>query len=117
MAIRDDSHHRDAVEMIDGLMQAEPLSQGQSDYLETWVELVENYEARQHAIDISNLAGTQMMRHVAEQSKMSGADLARLLGVHPTMGAKILSGERRVTWNHAKILAGRFKVDPALFMD
>jgi HTH-type transcriptional regulator / antitoxin HigA len=117
MAIRDDIHHQDTVEMIDRLMQIEKLSRDQSDYLETLVELVETYEAKRHAIDLSRLSGLRMLKHVLDQSQMSASDLARLLKVHASMGSKILNGDRQLTWDHAKILAAEFKVAPTLFMD
>jgi HTH-type transcriptional regulator / antitoxin HigA len=117
MAIRDDIQHKNVVAVIDRLMQIESLSRGQADYLETLVELVETYEAKRHALDVSDLDGGQMLKHVVEESGISGSDLARLLGMHPTMGSKILGGQRRLTWDHAKILAAHFKLSPELFMD
>jgi antitoxin component HigA of HigAB toxin-antitoxin module len=117
MAIRDDLHHQNMLEMIDHLMGIENLSPGQSDYLETLLELVEAYETKHHAIDVSGLTGLQMLNFVMEQAGMSASDLGRLLNMHPTMGSKILKSERRLSWDHAKILAARFKVAPALFMD
>src|ERR1700744_1885115 len=86
MAIRDDVGHRNMVEMIDRLMQISRLSRGQTLYLETLVELVEVYEARRHAIDLSRSSGFEMLKHVTEQSGMSASDLARLLNVHASMG-------------------------------
>jgi antitoxin component HigA of HigAB toxin-antitoxin module len=117
MAIRDDVQHANTIEMIDRLMRIESLSKGQADYLETLVELVEAYEARHHAIDVSNVTGLRMLRHVVGESGMSGSDLARLLGMHPTMGSKMLKGQRRLTWDHAKILGRHFKVGAVVFMD
>jgi HTH-type transcriptional regulator / antitoxin HigA len=117
VAIRDDVDHGNMLEMIDRLMQIGKLTDGQGQYLETLVELVESYEAKRHAIDLAGLAGHRMLRHVMEQVGMTGSDLARLLKVHVSMGAKLAKGERRLTWDHAKILAGEFKVSPVLFMD
>jgi HTH-type transcriptional regulator / antitoxin HigA len=117
MAIRDDVQHANTIEMIDRLMRIDKLSIGQSDYLETLVELVEVHETRHHAIDASKVTGVQALKHVLDQSGVSGSGLARLLKVHPTMGSKILNGERKLTWDHAKALGVRFKVAPALFMD
>jgi len=117
MAIRDDVQHRNVVAMIDRLMRIESLSHGQSDYLETLVELVETYEAKRHSLDVSDLNGTEMLKHVLGESNMSGSDLAQLLEIHPTMGSKILSGQRRLTWGHAKTLASHFKLSPEMFMD
>jgi antitoxin component HigA of HigAB toxin-antitoxin module len=117
MAIRDEAQHAITVEVIDKLMQVDNPSQAQSDYAETLVQLVEAYESKRHAIDLSKLKGDRMLRHILDQSAMSASDLARLLGVHASMGSKILIGQRRLTWDHAKILGAHFKVAPALFMD
>ena len=40
MAIRDDVQHSNVLEIIDDLMRIDALTRGQSDYLETMVELV-----------------------------------------------------------------------------
>ncbi|MCE5277440.1 MAG: hypothetical protein LLG03_05365 [Planctomycetaceae bacterium] len=39
------------------------------------------------------------------------------MGVHSSMGSKILKGERSLTVDHLLKLAQRFKVRPELFMD
>jgi antitoxin component HigA of HigAB toxin-antitoxin module len=117
MAIRDDSQHANTVEVVDHLMRIDALSPGQSDYLETLVELIEVYEAKRHAIDISKVTGIQTVKYVLDQSGTSASELARLLNMHQTMGSKILNGDRKLTWEHAKVLGARFKVAPALFMD
>jgi HTH-type transcriptional regulator/antitoxin HigA len=117
MAVRDDVQHANTLEVIDRLMQIEPLSRDQSDYLETLLELVEAYEAKHYAIDVSKITGLQSLKHLIEESRLSGSDLARLLDMHPTMGSKILNGDRKLTWEHAKKLGARFKVMPSLFMD
>ena len=117
MAVSDDVQHQNVVEMVDRLMQVDNLSAGQSIYLETLVELVEAYEARTHAVDVSGLGGMRMLKHLLEQSKLSAIDLAKLLEIHPTMGSKILRGDRRLTWEHAKVLGERFRVAPSLLMD
>jgi antitoxin component HigA of HigAB toxin-antitoxin module len=48
---------------------------------------------------------------------MSAADLDRLLGVHRSMGSKLLKGERALTVRHLQMLGERFKVSAALFLD
>ncbi len=47
---------------------------------------------------------------------MNASDLARLLGVHPSMGSKILNGDRMLTVEHLRKLSERFKVNPQVFM-
>ena len=41
---------------------------------------------------------------------MSAADLARLLGVHQTLGAMNMRGERQLTLAHVRTLAKHFSV-------
>jgi HTH-type transcriptional regulator / antitoxin HigA len=117
MAIRDAVDHGNTLEVIDRLMQVEKLTPDQGQYLETLVELVESYEAKHHAIDLARMGGLRMLKHVMEQSGMTASELARLLKVHASMGSKILKGQRQLTWEHAKVLGGEFRVSPMLFMD
>lgn len=116
-SIVDDVHYENTLEMIDRLMAAGRLTRGQELYLETLVELVEAFEARQHAIETADLKGLDSLRHLLEASGMDASDLGRLLGVHASMGSKILKGQRALTVGHLRKLATRFKVSPQLFMD
>ena len=47
---------------------------------------------------------------------MSASELARLLGIHPSMGSKILKGERSLTVEHLRKLANRFNAGVQLLM-
>lgn len=116
-ALQNDAEHAHAVAMIDRLMAAGRLTRGQAIYLDTLVQLAQAYEAAHHAIDVSDITGLQSLRHLLDENDMNASDLARLLGVHASMGSKILNGERSLTVVHLKILAIRFSVSPALFMD
>lgn len=115
-AIMDDVHYENTIVMIDHLMTAGRLTRGQELYLETLVQLVQAYEAKHHAIDTADLGGIDALRHLLANHDMNASDLARLLGVHPSMGSKILKGERSLTVEHLRKLADRFKVRPELFM-
>jgi HTH-type transcriptional regulator / antitoxin HigA len=116
-AILDDVHLDNALEVIDRLLALGKLTKGQGLYLETLVQLVEAYEAERHVIDTSDLSGLDSLRHLVAENGMNASDLARLLGVHPSMGSKILRGERSLTVEHVRRLAARFKVSPQLFID
>jgi HTH-type transcriptional regulator / antitoxin HigA len=116
-AIQDDAHYENTVETIDRLMATTKLTKGQSLYLETLMQLVEAYESRHHAIDTSDISGLDSLKHLLEENGMNASDLARLLEVHPSMGSKILRGERSLTVEHLRKLCERFKVDPRLFME
>ncbi len=115
-ALMDDGPYENPVEMIDRLMGSGKLTKGQELYLETLVQLVQAYEGQHHRIDTGDLGGIDALRHLLSANDMSASDLARLLGVHPSMGSKILKGERSLTVEHLRKLADRFSVRPALFM-
>jgi len=115
-AIMDDVHYENTIEMIDRVMAAGKLTKGQELYLETLVQLVQAYEAKHQAIDTGDLGGIEALRHLLAENDMNASDLARLLGVHLSMGSKILKGERSLTVEHLRTLADRFQVRPELFM-
>lgn len=116
-AIMDGDHHERAVDMIDHLMAIPRLSADQSHYLETLVQLVQAYEAAHHAIHTSRLSALDSLRHLLAENNLTASNLSRLLGVHASMGSKILNGDRALTIDHVKRLAARFKVGPEVFID
>ncbi len=116
-AITDDVDYENTVEMIDRLMASGRLTKGQSLYLETLVQLVQAFEAAHHAIDTSDISGLDSLKHLMDENQMNASDLARLLGVHASMGSKILKSQRSLTVDHLKTLAARFKVRPDIFID
>jgi HTH-type transcriptional regulator/antitoxin HigA len=116
-AIRNDAQYQRTLNMIDRLMARRRLTQGQRLYLETLVQLVQAYEAENYSIDTSDLRGIDSLRHLLTENGWNASDLARLLGVHVSMGSKILKGERSLTVDHLRKLAARFHVRPELFID
>jgi HTH-type transcriptional regulator/antitoxin HigA len=114
-AITDDMGHHNTIEMIDRLMALTRLTRDQESYLETLVQLVQAYESRRHSVEAAG--GIEALRHLLTEHAMSASDLARLLGVHESMGSKILKGERALTVDHLKTLAAKFRVRPDTFMD
>ena len=54
---------------------------------------------------------------VLDEHGMGAADLARLLGVHRSMGSKLLKGDRALTARHLQMLSERFKVSADLFLN
>lgn len=114
-AITGDAHYTDTIEMIDRLMASGTLSPDQESYLETLVQLVQAYEASKFAIELPS--GIDALRHLMEEHNINASGLARILGVHASMGSKILKGERALTVDHLMRLAARFNVRPDTFMD
>mgnify|MGYP001597868649 FL=1 len=114
-AIMDEVHYDNTLEMIDRLMASGKLTKGQELYLETLVQLVQAYEASHHAI--KSLKGITALRHLLAAHRLNASGLAKLLGVHASMGSKILNGDRSLTVGHIKLLASTFKVRPDTFLD
>ncbi len=115
-AIRDDVQYENTVEMIDRLMASGKLTKGQELYMETLVQLVQVYEGQHHGIDTADMSGIEALRELLAENDMNASDLARVLGVHASMGSKILKGQRSLTVDHLRKLADRFKVRPGLFI-
>lgn len=114
-AIADDVQYQNTVEMIDRLMASGKLTKGQESYLETLVQLVERYESEHHAIE--GASGLETLKHLLAEHGINATGLARILGVHASMGSKILKGERSLTIEHVKVLAARFRVGVGAFVD
>lgn len=115
-ALLDDVEYQSSLEMIDRLMARSKLTRGQELYMQTLVQLVQAYEAEHLSVDTGDLKGIEALRHLMAENDMSASNLARLLGVHVSMGSKILNGERSLTVEHLRKLAERFRVRPELFM-
>ncbi len=115
-AIKDAVDYDNVVEMVDRLAVIDKLTAGQEHYLETLTQLVEHYDAEHYAIDVSHITGLDSLKYLLEQNQMNATDLAKLLGVHASMGSKILKGERQLTADHIRTLAERFKVNASLFL-
>jgi len=105
-----------ATEMID-LLAGHDLNADQTDYLDVLSTLVEAYEHTHYPLDELAICGLDALRALLEDHGMSATDLARLLGVHRSMGSKLLKGERALTARHLTMLSERFKVSANLFLD
>ena len=116
-AIQDDVQYANTLEVIDRLMAVAKATKGQVVYLETLVQLVQAYEAEHHAIETADISGLDSLKHLLAENDLNASDLARLLGVHASLGSKILKGERSLTVDHIRKLAAHFKVSPRLFLD
>jgi HTH-type transcriptional regulator/antitoxin HigA len=99
------------------MLAGHELNADQADYLDVLSTLVEAYENAHDPLDDPALCGLDVLRALLDEHGMSAVDLARLLGVHRSMGSKLLKGERALTTRHLQTLGERFKVSAALFLD
>ena len=114
--IHNDAELGHATEIID-ILAGHDLNADQADYLDVLSTLVETYENAYYPLDNPAICGLDALRGLLNDHGINAADLARLLGVHRSMGAKLLKGERALTARHLQMLSERFKVSADLFLD
>jgi HTH-type transcriptional regulator/antitoxin HigA len=112
--IHDEMGHSNAMEMVDALAGFD-LTAGQAAYLAALSQLVEAYEREAYPDVCEKATPIDTLKYLLEENDMSGSDLGRLLG-NRTLGSALLSGKRRLSKAHIKILAERFRVDASLFL-
>jgi HTH-type transcriptional regulator/antitoxin HigA len=111
--IHDDVEFRNVAEITD-IMAGHKLSADQEDYFDLLCRLIEDYE--EERVDPPNVTGPEALQLLLDAHSMSAADLARVLGVHRTLGAMILRGERKLTLKHVRTLSRHFGVSADLFL-
>ena len=106
----------DNVSEITDAMAGHKLTPDQEDYFDLLCRLIEDYEKEHAHLDTPKVTALEALQHLLDAHDMSAADLARLLGVHRTLGGMILRGERQLTLAHVRTLAKRFCVSADLFL-
>lgn len=100
---------------LDELAARTDRNPAEDKYLMTLSILVEDYEERVHAIDVSDVSPLEVLKDLLDEKGMTGSDLGRLLGQRE-LGSKILRGKRQMSKAHIEILSKHFKVSPSLFL-
>ncbi len=111
--IHDAMELRNVTEITDA-MAGHRLTADQEDYFDLLCRLIEDYE-KEH-LAAPRVPALEALHHLLDAHDMTAADLARLLGVHRTLGAMILRGERKLTLNHVRTLARHFGVSADAFL-
>jgi HTH-type transcriptional regulator/antitoxin HigA len=114
--IHNDVELEHATAMID-ILAGHALNADQADYLDVLSTLVEAYENTHYSLNDPTICGLDALQALLDEHGMNAADLARLLGVHRSMGSKLLKGERALTARHLQMLSERLKVSTDLFLD
>ncbi len=113
--IRDRTQYRETVAISDAIA-GHRLTRDQSDYFALLCDLIESYE-REHAPAPPPAASPlDVLRHLMEANALTGADLARILNVSPSLTSRLLTGERQLTASHIATLSTRFHLNPAAFL-
>ena len=111
--IRDKVEFLNVIEITDA-MAGHKLTADQEDYFDLLCRLIEDYEKER--VEAPKVTVLEALQHLLDARGMNAADLARLLGVHRTLGAMILRGERKLTLNHVRTLARHFGVSADVFL-
>ena len=106
----------DDVREITDAMAGHNLTTDQEDYFDLLCRLIEDYERQHASLAARSVSGLDALKHLLAEHGLGAAHLARLLGVHRTLGAMILRGERKLTLNHVRTLARHFAVSADLFL-
>lgn len=113
--VRSERDHAQAIAILNQLVPLDRPTPVERDFVDIMLPVVEAYEACHHAIDTSGISSLDLLRSLLADHGMSAADLGRLLG-NRSLGSAILRGERELNKTHIKILAERFKLNPAVFL-
>jgi HTH-type transcriptional regulator / antitoxin HigA len=92
------------------------LNEGEADYLYALTSLVETYENEHYPIGPDRLKPNERLKWLADESGLSQAKLAKLLGVSQPLVSLILLGKRELTVAHIQRLSEYFHINPRYFM-
>jgi HTH-type transcriptional regulator / antitoxin HigA len=112
--IRDQIELDNATEVTDWLAPR-AKNDAQLDYLELLGDLIDEFENPEGYQDKPS-DPLETLRYLVTENGISTRELGKILGVDHSVAARILTGERSITVEHAKSLGARFKVDPKLFL-
>lgn len=115
--LRTEGDYHLAVEVVDRLVVKgeENLNEAECDQLEIFTTLIEVYENEHHGIDLPGLAPVDFLKKLMDEHNMNASDLGRLLGDR-SLGCRILTGERKLSKKHVRILSEHFRIDPGAFL-
>ena len=113
--VRDRVDYANVSEVTDAMaVHEEALTTDQEDYFELLCQLLEEYDAQHTGWPVRTPLAS--LKHLLAEQGMESPGLAKLLGVVPRTAAAILAGERSLTVEQVRKLAGHFAVSPALFI-
>jgi HTH-type transcriptional regulator/antitoxin HigA len=111
--LHDQVDAENAAEMIN-LLAGHKLNAQQNDYLDLLSELYEKWESAQ--FPITRARGAELLRLVLSERGDRARDLARLLGIDPSLAYRILRGERQPTVVQIRKMSDTYGLDVAALM-
>jgi HTH-type transcriptional regulator / antitoxin HigA len=114
--IIDEIGRQTATEFIDWL-SVRAQNKDQIEFLDFVSDLLGEYEDQ---FEIEKPAkvpfGFVLLGYLVTENGITTRELGKILGVDHSVAARILTGDRSITVQHAKHLGDHFKVDPGLFL-
>jgi antitoxin component HigA of HigAB toxin-antitoxin module len=113
--IHDRAGYENAVEIADAFAGFEHLmTKDQNDYFDMLCDLIEKRD--QELVPPPKLKALDLLKHLAKEHGLTGADLSRILGRSLPLGPMIIRGERQITAAHAVRLGKHFGLRPDVFL-
>jgi HTH-type transcriptional regulator / antitoxin HigA len=112
--IKNDDEHAQAAAILSELMGRD-LDAGSGDYLDALIVFVTKYEDEHHAID-EHMTPQEALRALMSANGLRQADVGRIIGSESAV-SMFLKGDRGLSKSQIQKLAGRFRIDPAVFLD
>ena len=115
--IKNEGHYDEAVAFLKKLAIRDEtsLDEGESSYLDALALFVEDYQNGHHRITAQKMLPLAALKYLMEESRMSIADLGRVLG-NRSLASQVLKGNRELSKNNIVALARHFAVDAGLFL-
>jgi HTH-type transcriptional regulator/antitoxin HigA len=111
--IHNKAEYAKAMKIVEMLAPRKNLTKTQTDYLESLVNNIEDYEKSR--FEAKKQDPLELLKFLLEENQLNGSDLGRILG-NRTLGYAILKGQRKLSKTHIVELAEYFSVSPALFL-
>jgi antitoxin component HigA of HigAB toxin-antitoxin module len=113
--IHDRVGYENTVEVADAFAGFEErMTDDQNDYFELLCDLIEKRD--KETAKPSKFRALDLLKHLAHEHSLSGADFSRILGRTTSLGPMILRGERKLTAAHAVCLGKYFGLRPDVFL-
>jgi HTH-type transcriptional regulator/antitoxin HigA len=113
VSLHNDAHLKEALAVIDRLLDIPQRSAAEEEYLQALTDLVEAYENAHVAIP--TVTGVDALRYLMEENGLTQANLAQLFGSRSII-SEVLASKRRLALSHITRLAEYFGLPAQVFI-
>ena len=113
VSLHNDAHLKEALAVIDRLLDIPRRSAAEEEYLQALTDLVETYENAH--VTMPTVTGVDALRYLMAENDLTQADLAPLFGSRSII-SEVLAGKRRLALSHITRLARHFGLPAEVFI-